>query len=416
MRDTTTPDIGSLIKDETIHSSLYTDRDIFELECEKIFEGNWVYVAHESELPRNGDYLRRTMGTTPILVTKSAKGIHVVVNRCTHRGNLLCPAPRGRQKAFGCKYHGWVFGPDGELVDIPFPDGSENLDKSKLGLRAARVESYRGFIFASLNHDVDDLITYLGNARQALDRASDLSPVGEIQLSKTWVQHSFKANWKMISENEADGYHVNFVHDSFGKAITPEGKYDNVLKEDEEGIGSVSRYLGNGHTEIDYEVSYGAPMKWLGVKEDRYPEYTAAMKERYGEQEANTIMRKGPPHTFIFPNLFLAETCFVVIQPISVNESINWHTPLYLKGVPDKLNQRILRQGEPAMGPSAFLTADDAVIAERQWGALDGDPGWLDLSRGADREVQKDNGVLQSHYTDETSNRGFWNHYKSVFQ
>ena len=80
MRDTTTPDIGSLIKDETIHSSLYTDREIFELECEKIFEGNWVYVAHESELPRNGDYLRRTMGTTPILVTKSAKGIHVVVN------------------------------------------------------------------------------------------------------------------------------------------------------------------------------------------------------------------------------------------------------------------------------------------------------------------------------------------------
>ena len=67
------------------------------------------------------------------------------------------------------------------------------------------------------------------------------------------------------------------------------------------------------------------------------------------------------------------------------------------------------------MGPSAFLTADDAVIAERQWRAVKGSPAWLDLTRGGDRETVRDGGILQSHYTDETSNRGFWQHYRSLF-
>ena len=139
------------------------------------------------------------------------------------------------------------------------------------------------------------------------------------------------------------------------------------------------------------------------------------MEMRYGAERAAEIMRKGPPHTFIFPNLFLAETALVMIQPLGVGETVNWHTPLYLKGAPEEVNRRILRQGEVALGPSAFLTADDAIIAERQWRALDGSPGWLDLSRGISREhLDGASGVMTSHYTDETPNRGFWQHYKNV--
>jgi hypothetical protein len=122
-------------------------------------------------------------------------------------------------------------------------------------------------------------------------------------------------------------------------------------------------------------------------------------------------MRQGPPHAFIFPNLFFAETCLVIIQPLSVGETINWHMPMYLDGVPEELNRRIMRQGEVAMGPSSFLTADDAIIAERQWRALRDSPAWLDISRGLGRETLDDHGVKVSHYTDETPNRAFWQHY-----
>jgi len=407
--------IESLIKDSGVHSALYTDQAVFEEELKNIFEENWVFVAHESEIPRDGEYIRRTIGLHPVLVTRARDKLHVVVNRCAHRGNLLCAPERGRKRSFVCQYHGWAFAQNGDLVDIPYPSGCANIDRASNGLRVARVELYRGFIFASLNHDVRPLVDYLGFARHALDRISDLSPVGELDIGPTWARHLFRANWKMMSENEADGYHVNFVHNSFARAIDQSGKYEQILNDDEDDVGAVCKYLGNGHTELEYESTYTEPMEWLRVKKERYPEYYDAMCESYGEAAAIEKLRCGPPHAFIFPNLFIAETCLVMIQPLSVGETVNWHTPLFLKGVPDKVNQRILRQGEVAMGPSSFLTADDAIIAERQWRALQGAPGWLDISRGAARETVADDGIVSSHYTDETSNRGFWGHYKSLF-
>lgn len=405
--------ISDLIRDHNVHSQLYTDPAIFAEEMNVIFRRSWVYVGHESEVPKRGDFIRRTMGLEPVILTRAAEGIHVLANRCSHRGNLICQLERGNRRAFPCQYHGWVFGQNGDLMDIPFPEGAD-VDRSHLGLKKASVEIYRGFIFATFNANPCSLDEHLGNAKQALDRATDLSPSGEIMLRPTWVQHLFSANWKMLSENEADGYHVNFVHDSFAKGVSTQGKYGNVLQDEEDKVTAVSRYLGNGHTELDYSPTYDRPLIWLGTAEDRYPGYTAAMNARYGDEKAREIMRAGPPHTFIFPNLFLAETCLVMIQPLGVGQTVNWHTPLYLKDAPDELNRRILRQGEVAMGPSAFLTADDAIIAERQWRALAGSPGWLDLARGKSRERRESNGISTSHYTDETPNRGFWQHYRHV--
>jgi phenylpropionate dioxygenase-like ring-hydroxylating dioxygenase large terminal subunit len=408
-----TPNVAELIRPTTVHGRLYTDPAIFDLEMDRIFRQGWVYVGHESELPKRGDFIRRTIGIEPVILTRDNDGIHVLANRCSHRGNLLCQLERGNRRAFACQYHGWVYSQKGDLLDIPFPVGAD-VDRSHLGLRTAHVEIYRGFIFATFNSAPSSLAEHLGNARQALDRAADLAPAGDIMLRSTWVQHLFSANWKMLSENEADGYHVNFVHDSFAKGVSLKGKYNNVLQNQEEKLTAVSRDLGNGHTELDYESTYDRPLMWLGTAADKYPDYTAAMNERYGAERAAEIMRAGPPHTFIFPNLFLAETALVMIQPLSIGETVNWHTPMYLKGAPDELNRRILRQGEVALGPSAFLTADDAIIAERQWRALRGSPGWLDLNRGISRERHEANGVTVSHYTDETPNRGFWQHYKSV--
>lgn len=404
-----------LIHPTTVNSRLYTDGAIFAEEMRRIFAETWVFVAHHSEIPQRGDFIRRTIGTEPVIVVRTVTGVNVLANRCTHRGNLLCQADHGRKRNFACQYHGWVFDSDGDLVDVPYPAGA-TADRSTLGLRRATVETYRGFVFATFAASPAPLLQHLGHARQALDRASDLSPEGEIEVGRTWVKHLFQANWKMLSENEADGYHVNFVHDSFAKGIKLQGKYDNVLTSEEDRFAAVVRALGNGHTELDYAATYRDPLTWLGVKPDRYPAYNEAMFARYGQDRATEIMRAGPPHTFIFPNLFLAETCLVVIQPLAVGQSVNWHTPMMLKGAPHEVNQRILRQGEVAMGPSSFLTADDAIIAERQWRALVGSPGWLDLTRGLAREAARPDGIMESHYTDETPNRGFWQHYLQVME
>ncbi|ODU66612.1 MAG: ring-hydroxylating oxygenase subunit alpha [Lautropia sp. SCN 66-9] len=404
--------IGELIRDAAVHARLYTDPDIFQREMREIFGQGWVYVGHESEIPQRGDFVRRNIGTEPVIVTRAADGVRVVANRCSHRGNLLCQPASGNRRFFACQYHGWVFAPSGEVVGMPLTSRKEDRAAGP-PLKTAIVDTYRGFIFATFNAAPIPLREHLGSAAVAIDRQCGLSPAGEIAVRGPAVQHLFRANWKKLSENAADGYHVGFVHDSFAKGVGLKGKYDNVLSGREEQITAVVRYLGRGHTELDYESTYTRPLVWLGTAADRYPAYAEAMSAAYGAERAAEALRAGPPHAFIFPNLFLAETCLVMIQPLSVGETINWHVPMYLKGVPDEVNQRIMRQGEVAMGPSSFLTADDAIIAERQWRALRDSPGWLDLSRGLERERRED-GIFVSHYTDETPNRGFWRHYAQL--
>ena len=34
---------------------IFTEPDLFELEMKHIFEGNWVYLAHDSQIPQVND-------------------------------------------------------------------------------------------------------------------------------------------------------------------------------------------------------------------------------------------------------------------------------------------------------------------------------------------------------------------------
>src|SRR4051812_41245467 len=82
--------------DFRVHSAAYTDPEIFALELERIFECGWVYVGHESEIPAPGDYCTSVIGTQPVIVSRGADGmVHVLLNRCRHRGSTLTREERG---------------------------------------------------------------------------------------------------------------------------------------------------------------------------------------------------------------------------------------------------------------------------------------------------------------------------------
>lgn len=406
-------DYGALIQDDRIHGSLYTDEAIFQDEMRRVFREGWVYVCHESELPNRGDFVRRRIAGDPVFAIRAGDGkINIFMNRCAHRGNILCHEDKGSARAIVCKYHGWAYDLSGELVDVPFPAGSPDA-KSRISLaKLPRVDSYRGFYFASFNEKVIPLREHLGRATELIDRTIEMSPVGKIRLDGGWVAHRMKANWKMLPENDVDGYHVNFVHPSFAQAIR--SNYDAAaFSGEEQDLTSETRDWGMGHTEIYFGTTYTQPLEWFGCDETRYPNYVRAMEEAYGEKLGRQKLTAGPPHACIFPNLFLAEGNIVTFEPISVDECIHWHTPLLLEGVEDAVNYRLMRQSEGALGPAAFLLADDAVIAERTQEALGESGGWLDLSRGLERE-HEEGGVRIGHLTDETTNRGFWHHYRDV--
>jgi Ring hydroxylating alpha subunit (catalytic domain) len=125
-------------------------------------------------------------------------------------------------------------------------------------------------------------------------------------------------------------------------------------------------------------------------------------------------MLEGPAHVLIFPNLFVGETNIAIVEPVSVEECVHWHTPMFLKGAPE-LNSRLLRMAEAGMGPASFLMPDDLIIAARnQLGLHARMAPWLELGRGLNRERVDADGRTVSHVTDETTNRALWRHYRTV--
>ena len=407
-------DYKSLVRDDRIHASLYTDARIFDDEMDRIFHAGWVFVGHDTEIPRPGDYVTRSIGREPVIMVRGKDGaVAVLVNRCMHGGTMLCPAERGSVRTFACPYHGWTYDLSGALLGVPYPGGYEAFDKSAHGLaRAPRVSSYRGFVFASLRPTGPALGEHLGAATRLIDRSCDLSPVGEVALTAGWVKHRCAANWKMLPENDSDGYHLGFVHSALFKSIRTQ--YQRVVGE-ERSIKAVIRDWGHGHIEIDWSPGYQAPFEWLGnASGPAVDAYVAALERRDGPEVTRRRVMEGPTHALIFPNLFLGETNIAIVEPVSVGECVHWHTPMFLTGVPE-FNGRLLRMAEAGMGPASFLMPEDLIVASRNQAGLHArSVEWLLLARGLNREYVDADGRVVSHVTDETTNRALWHHYRAV--
>src|SRR5207247_376602 len=141
--------------------------------------------------------------------------IRVLLNRCRHRGSIVCHDEAGSANYFRCPYHGWTYRNSGELRGISYDDGYSDLDRTRLGLVGMpRVDSYAGFIFASFAGEGPSLEEYLGNAGRYLEIVSRQGPDG-IRLSAGAHKLRYSGNWKLQVENTIDNYHFGFVHRSF---------------------------------------------------------------------------------------------------------------------------------------------------------------------------------------------------------
>lgn len=409
-------DYAKLIEPTRIHGSLYHDSGVFQDEMDRIWHRGWVYVGHASEVRAPGDYCRKMIGMQPIIMTRDKAGeIHLLMNRCSHRGNRLCDEETGNSHTFHCPYHGWTFDNRGALIAVPYSTGYESMAYVKehfaLG-RVPHVASYRGFVFGSLAPEGPSLQDHLGLAADALDRLADLSPAGEVEIRTRWLKHWVHANWKLVVENETDGYHPPFVHQSVYRAMSTVSRKTTFRDES----ANVVKDLHNGHAELDFRPEYrrdGATFQWFGhIAESRLPAYIDAMQQRYGDAARQKLV-DGPPHILVFPNLFIAELNLVVIQPVNSTETVQLEAPVLLKGAPE-LDSRILRRFEGGFGPAGALGADDAVMYERnQSGFEASQPEWIELARGLHRE-RIENGAIVSTVTDETTQRGFWRHYRAL--
>ena len=135
-----------------------------------IFEGNWIYLAHESQIPNVNDYYTLTMGRQPVVIARNRNGeLNAFLNTCTHRGATLCRYKKGNKSTYTCPFHGWTFNNSGKLLKVKDPENagypdSFNCDSSHNLKHIAKFENYKGFLFGSLNPDVKPLTEFLGEA------------------------------------------------------------------------------------------------------------------------------------------------------------------------------------------------------------------------------------------------------------
>lgn len=415
---------ADLVKDDRVAGRVYTDPAIFEREMRDIFERTWVWVAHETELPKPGSFKSTNVGANPVIVSRDRKGaIHTLVNRCRHRGASLCEQRTGQANGFTCPYHAWSYGLDGQLRGIPYPDGYESVvEKSELGLKKLRTESYRGLIFATFDDDAESLANFLGDAKLWIDRF--LKQGGDYPLKVIGTHRfSFRGNWKIQLENTTDGYHFPIVHRSWMASVDAETADMLSFMTDP---ASTCHNLGGGHSvmhmvpeHIDLDEDDGTEplqQRFSGLVAD----LQAAGLDEAAVRKVVRGMHGTGSNLNLFPNLGCSSAFFRVIRPISVDETVIEHLALGIDAPPEvagPVNRERLRIHEHFQGPFGFGTPDDAEGWDRvQRGAQAAPEMPIMVNRGIKREVASPEGWPTSHSTDETGMRAAYQMWKKMMR
>ena len=200
-----------------VNRLIYSDRDIYERELERIFGRCWLFLAHDSMIPERGDYITNFMGEEQVIVIRDPHGkVRAFLNTCPHRGNKVCMFDKGHARSFTCGYHGWSFNTEGRLVGVPFFNEAYygELDKERWGLtEVPQVSNYGGLLFGNWDAGTIPLDDYLGELRWYLDNLLLRDDLGGIEVLPGFQRYENIANWKVASDNFAgDHYHMYVTH------------------------------------------------------------------------------------------------------------------------------------------------------------------------------------------------------------
>ncbi|RJF95790.1 aromatic ring-hydroxylating oxygenase subunit alpha [Noviherbaspirillum saxi] len=403
---------------------VFCDDKVFRAEMDRIFTRNWVFVAHDSEIPTKGDFVQRRIGLDQVIVIRDETGkVNVLLNHCSHRGSEVCHEDQGNAKHFKCPYHGWVYKINGDFAGAPhFNDAyAGSLDAKKWGLRRApKVESYHGFIFACLDENAVSLKEYLGEATWALDAIFGLHPQG-MKVMAPPERFIVKADWKSGAENFCgDAYHVSTAH------IAAE------LSEFIPGIREVSTIargydFGNGNSFIGHELTQWGPTFEMWA----YPPETRAQFDLSGFDPVQVDMIKNTPPTIgtIFPNFSYLRfpqpatpggkpvpfTNIRMWQPVSPGVMEMWTWEFEYAFLSDEDRKEAYLAGQFGFGSGGIFEMDDTAVwegiakmAASPWSRRAGAMLNYQQKRGGPDPEWKGPGQFHKSIYGEYLQQGFW--------
>lgn len=414
--------LTDLVQPDRVHRRVYTDPEVFEAEMARIFGRAWLYVGHESQAARPGDFFATRLGTQPVVMVRHDDGaIHVLHNRCAHRGPKVVNAETGNARQFRCCYHGWTYATDGRLIDAPYSKdnfGGHDLDPQRYGLApVARVASYRGFVFASHSAEGPDLATFLGPLASSFDDLVDRGPDG-VEVAGGVFKHYYDGNWKLYLENIIDPAHPLFVHESSIDAGRGQEAGDagagEIARRQMVQNGEVWRLyekptvfaFANGHA---FMGDYHSDAKLVaGHGDPKFAPYRTALAARVGQARADEILAVQRWNSVVYPNLtFMSQFRQLrVVHPVSADRTEVHIYSFRLKGAPEEMFRDTIWFANAINSPASLILTDDLETYRRQRdGLLSEGRDWVLLARGAGADQQIPGGVAGNDGTSEVALR-----------
>jgi phenylpropionate dioxygenase-like ring-hydroxylating dioxygenase large terminal subunit len=405
--------LSRLVQPARVHRRLYSDPAIFDLELERIFGRAWIYVGHESQIKREGDYFCTQLATKPIVVVRGAGGgIYALHNQCAHRGAMVVASDQGHAGEFQCCYHGWTYHLDGRVKAIPlqhgYPPDFDPQNPATAMLQVPRVASYRGFIFVNQSAKGPDLTDWLGYMRTSLDDMVDRAPDGELDVAGGVFRHTYNGNWKLYLENLCDAAHPWFTHRSSIDAaqrqrddVHSDGSGEIAVRqmrqngaplsfwESEVGIWTYPNghsFLGDYHDDAKLVAAMNDPV---------FAEYLVALERKKGREETKRILNVRRWNSNLYPNVsFMSQFQQLrVVHPIGVNRTLVCTYTFRLAGAPDQMFHNAISFANVVNGTGSLVLTDDLEVYNRIGiGVAGGGAEWLEIGRGYTSDQPEEHG------------------------
>ncbi|MYM63120.1 Rieske 2Fe-2S domain-containing protein [Pseudomaricurvus sp. HS19] len=351
-----------------VSREVFTSEALYRREQQRIFNRNWCYLAHESQLKNPGDFVTAYIGEVPIIVARGGDGkITASINSCPHRGLKVCRSDSGNTARFVCPYHTWTFKVTGELVGIPQEKKiGHAVDKSNLGLKQVpRLESMFGLIFGSLNADIEPLADYLGDMRFYMEAFFDRFP-GGLEVVGPAHKWQLDCNWKLPVENMlGDIGHAPYLH---GSLVSPQS--EQAVEIEDYAVTAVPR---PGHASALRLMPADTKAEDL-CNDD--PSSPPELKEFLTEVQKTMADRLSPVQARIkgmalgvYPNLSLlwGQSTLRVSHPRAPGQIEYWSWWLSPIEAPDHIKAMLRGKYNFPFGPAGMLEQEDSYAWSRQY-------------------------------------------------
>jgi anthranilate 1,2-dioxygenase large subunit len=388
---------------------LFTDPEIYKLEQERIFRGKtWNFLCLDVEIKNAGDYRTTTVGETPVIVTRDRDGkVHAMVNRCAHKGALVCLKKKDNVPSLSCVYHAWNYELDGKLKGVAFRNGvrghggmPEDFDPKQHRLQPLKVESFCGMIFGSFSDEVEDVESYLGPEMASFVKRNLGRPLRVLGTHSQTIHN----NWKLYAENLRDSYHATLLHtfyttfkvnrlDMDGGITLSERKWHHLSYARRAKIEEAAEYTEAKVHSANYESALDGP----------------------GLLEAWEEFDDGITHSIqtVFPNMCIQFTlnslAIRFFAPRGVDQTeLFWIYLGYERDTEEQAEMRVMQSN--LTGVAGLVSLEDGCINEFVQRGTRADPDRASFMEMGGRQVESE----RNSRATETAVRGFWYGYRNI--